>query len=183
MCTTVVLQSCWSYKQTNDAGLVHLVFRSCGPLGASWSRHVTSTCDMIHLILSLPVFAHKNRSGTYPVDSLWRWYCRDRVSSCNIYAVQQDTQSVLMSEFYSAFMLARHVSDLTGPSSGAFCTSCIRSMWYYCAYYSTRPAVTAGSVQQYAYYHIPNLRIQLVQNAPDDGPVRSETCRANISAE
>ena len=26
-------------------------------------------------------------------------YCRDRVSSCNIYAVQQDTQSVLMSEF------------------------------------------------------------------------------------
>ena len=27
------------------------------------------------------------------------------------------------------------------------------------------------------------LRIQLVQNAPDDGPMRSETCRANISAE
>ena len=27
------------------------------------------------------------------------WYCRDRVSSCNIYAVQQDTQSVLMSKF------------------------------------------------------------------------------------
>ena len=41
----------------------------------------------------------------------------------NIYAVQQDTQSVSMSEFYSAFMLARHVSDLIGQSSGAFCTS------------------------------------------------------------
>ena len=27
------------------------------------------------------------------------WYCRDRVSSCNIYAVQQDTQSVVMSKF------------------------------------------------------------------------------------
>ena len=27
------------------------------------------------------------------------WYGRDRVASCNIYAVQQDTQSVLMSEF------------------------------------------------------------------------------------
>ena len=26
-------------------------------------------------------------------------YCMDRVSSCNIYAVQQDTQSVVMSEF------------------------------------------------------------------------------------
>ena len=36
-----------------------------------------------------------------------------------ICAVQQDTQSVLMSEFYSALMLARHVSDLTGPSPGA----------------------------------------------------------------
>ena len=55
----------------------------------------------------------------------------DRVSSCNIYAVQQDTQSVLMSEFYAALMLARHVSDLIGPSSGAFFTSCIRifGMW------------------------------------------------------
>ena len=28
-----------------------------------------------------------------------------------------------------------------------------------------------------------SLEIQLVQNAPDDGPVRSETCRANTSAE
>ena len=44
----------------------------------------------------------------------------DRVSSCNIYAVQQDTQSVSMSEFYSALTLARRVSDLIGPSSGAF---------------------------------------------------------------
>ena len=56
------------------------------------------------------------------------WYCRDRVSSCNIYAVQQDTQCVLMSKFYSAPVLARHVSDLIGPSSGAFCTSCIRRL-------------------------------------------------------
>ena len=43
-------------------------------------------------------------------------YCRDRVSSCNIYTVQQDTQSFLMIEFYSSHMLARYVSDLTGPS-------------------------------------------------------------------
>ena len=27
------------------------------------------------------------------------------------------------------------------------------------------------------------LQIQLVKNAPDDGPMRSETCRAHISAE
>ena len=46
-----------------------------------------------------------------------------------IYAVQQDTQSVLMSKFYSALMLAQHVSDLIGPSSGAFCISCIRRLW------------------------------------------------------
>ena len=27
-------------------------------------------------------------------------------------------------------MLAQHVSELTGPSSGAFCTSCIRRLWH-----------------------------------------------------
>ena len=31
--------------------------------------------------------------------------------------------------------------------------------------------------------HIPNLHIQLVKNAPEDGPVRSVTCRANIRDE
>ena len=43
-----------------------------------------------------------------------------KVTWIYIYAVQQDTQSVSMSEFYSALMLAPHVSDLIGPSSGAF---------------------------------------------------------------
>ena len=28
--------------------------------------------------------------------------------------------------------------------------------------------------------HIPNLHIQFVKNAPEDGSVRSETCRANM---
>ena len=44
---------------------------------------------------------------------------------------------------YSSRMLARHVSDVIGPSSGAFFTSCMCrfGMWWY-AYYSTRPAVT-----------------------------------------
>ena len=37
---------------------------------------------------------------------------------------------VLMSKFYSALMLALHVSDLIGPSSGAFSTSCIRRLRY-----------------------------------------------------
>ena len=49
----------------------------------------------------------------------------------------------LMSEFYSALMLARRVSDLTGPSSGASFTSCARRL--VCGNtrnYSTRPAVT-----------------------------------------
>ena len=41
--------------------------------------------------------------------------------------------------------------------------------------------VTAGRVEYHTTYQ--SLRIQLVQNAPDDGQVRSETCRANISAE
>ena len=55
-------------------------------------------------------------------------YCTDRVSSCNIYAVQQDTQGDFNEWVYSALMLARHVSDLTGPSSGASFTRQI-GMW------------------------------------------------------
>ena len=31
--------------------------------------------------------------------------------------------------------------------------------------------------------HIPNLHIQLVKNTPEDGPVRSETCGADIRDE
>ena len=31
--------------------------------------------------------------------------------------------------------------------------------------------------------HIPNLNIELVQNVPDDGSMRSETCRAKLSAD
>ena len=52
------------------------------------------------------------------------------LSSCNIYAVQQDKQSDFNEWVYSALMLARHVSDLIGPSSGGFCTSCMCRLWY-----------------------------------------------------
>ena len=48
---------------------------------------------------------------------------------CNIYAVQQDTQSVLHEWVYSSRMLARHVLDLTGPSSGAFYKLYLQ-IWY-----------------------------------------------------
>ena len=85
----------------------------------------------------------------FTLDCLWKQlpkWCSIilNINFSNIYAVQQDTQSVSMSEFYSALKLARHVSELIGPSSGAFCTSCILrfGMWYSCAYYSTRPVVT-----------------------------------------
>ena len=49
-----------------------------------------------------------------------------------------------MSKFYSVPKLPRHVSDLISPSSGAFCTSCIRRLWYVvllCVLLDT-PAVT-----------------------------------------
>ena len=35
-----------------------------------------------------------------------------------------------MSEFYSSHMLALHVSDLTGPSSGAFVYKLYVQIWY-----------------------------------------------------
>ena len=41
--------------------------------------------------------------------------------------------------------------------------------------------VRAGRVELYAYYSTyQSLHLQLVQNAPDDGPMRSKTRRANL---
>ena len=68
---------------------------------------------------------------------------------------------------------------------GEICFVCVNLFFedYVLLDTSSRYFVTAGRVEQYAYYHITNLRIQLVQEAPDDGPMRSETCRTNISDE
>ena len=101
---------------------------------------------------------------------------------------------ILMSKFIQHLSLARHVSDLIGPSSGAFCTSCIRRLWYvvllcvlldtsscYKVLPTTLQRLDMSSSTRITTYQ--SLGVQLVQNAPDDGPIRSETCRANKSAE
>ena len=51
--------------------------------------------------------------------------------------------------FNQHLSLALHVSDLIGPSSERFVQAVLPDfgMWYYCAYYSTRPAITAGRVE------------------------------------
>ena len=55
--------------------------------------------------------------------------------------------------------------------------SIIRSVLY--KLYSQ--TLVCGSTHSITTYQ--SLRIQFVQNAPDNGPMRTETCRANISAE
>ena len=52
--------------------------------------------------------------------NIQQFYALPILHLCNIYAVQQDTQSFFNDWDYSSHMLARHVSDHTGPSSGAF---------------------------------------------------------------
>ena len=103
-----------------------------------------------------------------------------------IYAVQQDKQSVLTSEFYSTRMLTRHVSDLTGPSSGAFYKLYLQILYVVllCVLLDTSSRyeqLDVSSSTRITTYQ--SLQIQLLQNAPDDGPMRSETCRANIRVE
>ena len=56
-----------------------------------------------------------------------------------------------MIEFYSSHMLARYVSDLTGPSSVAFVYKLYVQIWY-----------VVIRVLIDTYYHIPNLHIQPV---------------------
>ena len=68
-----------------------------------------------------------------------------------IYAVQQNTQSFFNEWVYSSRVLARHVSDLTGPSSGSFYMLCVQ-IWYVvllCVLLDTssRYFVTAGRVE------------------------------------
>ena len=65
---------------------------------------------------------------------------------------------------YSALKLARHVSDFIGPSSGAFCTSCIRRLWYVVIRIlldmSSRYEVTAGLHIYYMMIHGPyNVKV------------------------
>ena len=105
------------------------------------------------------------------------------VSSCNIYAVQQDIQSVfLMSEFiqhlcqldmfrtssvhHQERFLQAVFADLVGGNTR-----------------TTRHVQLDVSSSTHGITTYQSLRIQLVKDAPDVGPVRSETCRANISAE
>ena len=50
-----------------------------------------------------------------------------------IYNICSPTRYTMWSQWISfnqLWSLALHVSDLIGPSSGAFCTSCIRRLWY-----------------------------------------------------
>ena len=79
-------------------------------------------------------------------------------------------------------MLARHVSDLTGAFYKLYL-----QIWYVvllCVLLDTsRPAVTAGrdvSSSRHNSTTYQSLQIQLVENAPDDGPMKSETCRAKL---
>ena len=76
---------------------------------------------------------------------------------------------VLMSKFYSALFVS---STCFGPH-----LSIIRSVLYK-LYLQT---LVCGTIVRTTTYQ--SLRIHLVQNAPDDGQMRSETCRANLSAE
>ena len=96
------------------------------------------------------------------------WYCSDRVSSCNIYAVQQDTHSFFNEWVYSSRVFARHVSDLTGPSSGASYKLYLQ-IWY---------VVLLVLLDTSSRYEVVGRT-----TTTDDGPVRSETCRANTRDE
>ena len=102
----------------------------------------------------------------------------DRVSSCNIYVVQQDTQCGLMRKFYLALFVS---PTCFGPHR-----SISRSVLY--RLYSQ--TLVSGNTRTTRHVHLDvsssthssttyqSLRIQLVQNAPDDGRMSSEICRA-----
>ena len=91
------------------------IVASRNSVNASKKKAAALSVTLVHLYQNIKRHARK-------VTNLTSYY--------NIYAVQQETQCGLNGKFYSALKLARHVSDLIGPSSGAFCTSFIRRLWY-----------------------------------------------------
>ena len=67
------------------------------------------------------------------------------------------------------------------------CTKCFNEWVLFSTYVSSTCFGPHRSIIRRVFYklylQIWYVVIQLAQNAPDDGPMRSETCRANISAE
>ena len=139
-CTVCECQTWWRVKEWVDfkrlirtectycdaTNMLVMVSRPPGLRGVIWwKNHVVRVNDVEDGRLSCPLACFSAAA--------WR----------DIYAVQQDTQSFLWLDFYSSHMLARHVSDLTGPSSGAFVYKLYVQIWYVVIrYYWTRPAIT-----------------------------------------
>ena len=70
-------------------------WHKCTQESSSYNTHLERNTEMtyvyFHYILVEIIMIANNTQIT--------WHCRDRVSSCKTYAVQQDAQSVLMIEF------------------------------------------------------------------------------------
>ena len=100
------------------------------------------------------------------------WYCRDSVSSCNIYVIQLDTQC-----FYDwVLFITFSGSTCFGPQ-----WSILRSVFkLYVANLvcgilrTTRYVQMLCGYRKNCTYQICNIQLE---NAPEDGPLRSETCR------
>ena len=99
----------------------------------------------------------------------------------HIHAVQQDTQIVLMSEFIQHLYYLDMFRTSPVHHQERFLQAVLSDLL--CGNTRTTRHVqplrldVSNSTRITTYQ---SLRIQLVKNAPDDGPMRSETCRANI---
>ena len=96
----------------------------------------------------------------------------DRVSSCNIYVIQQDTQCFMIEFIHNTWWIDMFRA-LNGPSSGTF-TRCMLQIWYVAI------CVLLETSRCYAVYDSITYQICNIQlvNAPGDGPLRAETCRS-----
>ena len=146
----------------------NMALRIFAPNMEEVTGHQRKVCDKgIHTVFSSQHTIRILKLGM--VKRMGMFLTSEKWEICNICAVQQDTQSSFMIEFCSSHMLARHVSDLTGPSLGAFVYRLYVQIWY---------VVIRVLLDTYSRYEVVGRT-----NAPKDGPVRSETCRANICDE
>ena len=100
----------------------------------------------------------------------------DRVSSCNIYVIQQDTQCFMIKFIHNIWWLDMFRTSIVHPQERFQAVCCKFGTWQ-SAYYLTRPDVNAVARKT---YEICNIK---VVNTPEDGPLKSEICRATKSYE
>ena len=131
--------------------MTHWGWHLCAETCSTWymSQTVYHTMHMTYWSGQASCFAKKiytqniNSSETLvPTTKIYgvTWYCMERVSPCNIYVIQQDTQCFIIDFIHNTWWLDMFRTSMVHPQEHLKAVCCKFGMWCF-AYYSLRPCV------------------------------------------